>query len=203
MLTTENFLLQYDKCTDQELYQMHMNAADYSKEAHDALNLIIEKRGGLDTIFEQYQFQQQLAKEKQRINQETQKLYVNDTNVEFLKNLITSDLLDIHETHQIIEAKFSELRLAHEDEQIKPRTIFGSLIGAILGSIAGGILWGLQMIQMHRMFLILIAALVLISYGLIRWFTKQSKSNTVVLIATILSVVGALLIGQILFTMFG
>lgn len=203
MLTTEDFLAQYEKCSNEELYRMHLNLADYSEEAQGALKHVIEERGGLNKLIETHQQQLQIENEKERIRQETAKLYVNDSNVDFLKNIITSNLLTTEETQQIIEAKFSELRLIHEDTQIKPRTVFGSLIGGVLGSIAGGILWGLQMIQMHRMFLILIAALVLISYGLIRLFTKQSRSNTMVLVATVLSVVGALFIGELLFTMFG
>jgi hypothetical protein len=203
MLTTKDFLAQYKNSSDEELFRMHSSLADYSEDAQEALKIVIEKRGGLEKLFEKHQHQLQIENEKERIRQETAKLYVNDANVDFLKNLITSDLISIQERQQIIEAKFSELRSEHEDKEIKPRTVFGSLIGGILGSLAGGVLWGLQMIQMHRIFFILIAALILISYGLIRLFTKQSKSNTMVLVATILSVVGALFIGQLIFTVFG
>lgn len=203
MLTKEDFLTQYEECSDVELYQMHSRIDDYSEEAQEALKYMIENRGGLEKLLEKYQYQVKIENEKERIRQETERLYVNDANVDFLKNLITSNLLTSQEIQQIIETKFSELRLAHEDVKIKPRTVFGSLIGGILGSLIGGIIWGLQMIQMHRMFFILIAGLFFISYGLIRLFTKQSKSNTVVLIGSVLSVAGALLIGELLFAMFG
>jgi hypothetical protein len=53
------------------------------------------------------------------------------------------------------------------------------------------------------MFYILVIGLALLSYGLIRLFTKQSKANVVVLVATALSVIGALVMGQLLFEMYG
>jgi hypothetical protein len=117
--------------------------------------------------------------------------------------LVKSDILSDEEKGQIIREKYDELSRTREDEKIKPRTIIGSIVGGGIGSIIGGGLWGLQMIQMHRMFYILVIGLAILSYGLIHLFTKQSKANVVVLIATVLSVIGALVIGQLLFEMYG
>jgi hypothetical protein len=203
MLTTQDFVSQYEAYTDEELYHAYSNIGDYSEQAQEALNIAIQNRGGIEKLTERLKNIFQIKNEKERIRRETSKLYTTHTSLEFLQNLITSDLLPREATQQIIETTYFEVKSAEEDQKIKPRTVFGSLIGGILGSIVGGVLWGLQMIQMHRIFLFLIVLPLLISYGLIRLFTRQSKSNTMVLVATILSAVGALLIGQLLFAMFG
>jgi hypothetical protein len=203
MLTANDFISLYEGYSNEELYKAYSTIGDYSEQAQEALKDAIQKRGGLEKIIEEHNYQLRIANEKERIRQETAQLYVSDSNVAFLKNLITSDLISPSELHQIIESKYLELRSEEEDKKIKPRTIFGSLIGGLIGSVIGGVLWGLQMIQMHRVFFILIAGLIIISYGLIRAFTKQSKANTAVVIATFLSVAGSVLIGQVLFEIFG
>jgi len=90
-----------------------------------------------------------------------------------------------------------------EDKKIKPRTVIGSIIGCIVAGLIGGTLWGLQMIYSGRIFYILLIGLVLLCYGIIKISTKQTKKNTVVLIATVISVVLSLLIGQLLYDIIG
>ena len=203
MLTVDSFVTQYENYTDEELYLAHKNIHDYSTEAQEALFIAIDKRGGLKYILDKSKQKQVFKKEEHRIYQEIKKLYTADTHLDFLKTIIKSEILSPDETELIIEEKYNEIKKDQEDIRIKPRTIFGCIIGGVLGSLIGGALWGLQMIQMHRMFYIFVIGLAILSYGLIRFFTKQSKANVAVAISTILSVYGALLIGQLLFEMYG
>ena len=203
MLTVKDFLSQYENLSDRELYQSYLNINDYSDEAKEAIDLAIKKRGGLESITNNLKKQQTKIEEINRIQQETQKLFVPGNNSEFLKTIITSEILSPTETHEIIQTKLDELQAANEDKKIKPRTILGSLAGGAIASVIGGVLWGLQMIQMHRIFYIFVIGLVILSYGLIKLFTKQSRANAVVLIATVISVVAALFIGQMIYRAFG
>lgn len=203
MLTTKDFISQYENCSDAELYGMYRSLPDYSEDAQQALKKVIEKRGGIKKLAERHEQELTIQNEKERIRHETSRLFVKESNLQFLKDLIQSNILSPEETQQLIETTYVQLKAEKEDQKIKPRTVFGSLIGGAIGSIVGGVIWGLQMIQMHRMFLVLVAGLALISYGLIRLFTKQSKANRAVVIATVLSVAGALIIGEILYENFG
>ena len=63
--------------------------------------------------------------------------------------------------------------------------------------------WGLQMIYSKRMFYIFFVGLALLSYYLIKALTKQTKNNSFVFIATIISVILALFIGQLLYEIVG
>jgi len=105
--------------------------------------------------------------------------------------------------HEIIENKFAQLEIEEEDKRIKPSTLYGSIIGGIIASILGGGLWGLQLITMNRMMVILLLGLVILCYGIIKLFTKQSKKNIVVAISTVISVIISVLIGQLLFEIIG
>lgn len=76
-------------------------------------------------------------------------------------------------------------------------------VGATVGAIVGGILWGLQMIYSNAIFAMIFIGLILLCYGIVKISTKQSYKNTVVLIATIISIVLAILIGQLLYEVIG
>src|SRR4051812_46463005 len=105
MLTANDFISLYEGYSNEELYKAYSTIGDYSEQAQEALKDAIQKRGGLEKIIEEHNYQLRIANEKERIRQETAQLYVSDSNVAFLKNLITSDLISPAELHQIIEAK--------------------------------------------------------------------------------------------------
>lgn len=59
------------------------------------------------------------------------------------------------------------------------------------------------MIYSGHIFYLFAVGLVIISYGFIKFFTKQSKNNIVVLILTVASVFYALILGFYIYQMFG
>jgi hypothetical protein len=203
VLTKEDFIIQYENASDEELYQIYIKREDYTEEAKEAVELAINKRGGIEELEQRLLQRQTLKNEEERIIKETSKLYASGSDLGFIKKMITSEILTEENVNQIIRSKIAVLRMEEEDKKIKPRTVFGGLVGGVIASIVGGILWGLQMIQMHRIFLLLLVGLVLLSYGIIKLLTRQSKRNTVVLISTVISVIAALVIGRLLFEIFG
>ncbi len=96
-----------------------------------------------------------------------------------------------------------EIEQELNDKKIKPRTIAGGIIGGTIAAVTGGALWGLQLIYSGRIFLILGIGLALFCYGIISAATKQSKNNIVVLIATVISIIVAIGIGQLLYEIVG
>ncbi len=47
MLTTKDFIDKYEAYSDNELYLIYKNVSNYSDEANKALNIVIDKKGGL------------------------------------------------------------------------------------------------------------------------------------------------------------
>ena len=203
MFSTDQFVSTYESYTDEQLFEIHSNLENYSDEAREALNIIINKRGGLDKLIKRMDDKDKISAEIQRIEYETSKFKVQGVDSSFVKKFISSTILPENQVHEIIEKRFAQLQIEEEDKSVKPRTIYGSVIGGIIASILGGGLWGLQLITMQRIMVILLIGLVLLCYGIIRLFTRQSRKNIVVLISTVISVIVSILIGQILFEIIG
>lgn len=104
---------------------------------------------------------------------------------------------------EIFNQIFQQIEDDEKDVEIKLKTIIGSIIGGMVGGTIGGILWGLQMIYSAHIFYIFGFGLVVLSYGTIKFFTKQSKNNLVVFSVTILSVIYALILGFYLYDIIG
>ena len=203
MLSIADFISKYENYTDEELFEVHSNITTYSNEAKDALTIVIAKNGGLENLQKRLDEKKIITNEIQRINREVAQLNVPGNDVSFLKILISSNILPSEKVNEIIDNKFSEIVLEEEDKKIKPRTILGSIFGGGIASIIGGVLWGLQMIYSNRIFVIFLIGLVLLCYGIIKFSTRQSKRNTVVVIATVIAVIVALLVGQALYEIIG
>lgn len=203
MLSTSDFVIKYEKYTDEKLYEIYRDQDGYSTEALEALRIVLEKKGGVDALLKRIEQQRIVEKEIQRIKKETSQLGTNGVDASFILKTTTSTILSADQVKEIVDSKLEEVNLELEDKKINPRTIVGSIVGGAIASIVGGVLWGVQIIYVHRIFYIFGIGLALLCYGIIKGATKQSKNNAVVLIATIISVILALLIGQILFEMIG
>ncbi len=203
MFSVDDFILQYEKYTDGELLNIHANISGYSDEAQIALGRVINSKGGLESLLKKAELNAILLKEEKRIAQETEHFGKQGIDASFIKTVTVSNILPEEKVKEIIDKKYVEVEAEIEDKKIKPRTIIGSIIGGGIASIIGGIFWGLQMIYSNRMFYIFFVGLGLISYYLIKVFTNQTKNNIFVFIATIVSVIVALFIGQLLYDIFG
>jgi hypothetical protein len=125
MLTAQDFLLQYEKYSDEELYNAYLTKQDYSTDAQASLIIAIDNRGGLESITDNLKQKHVKEKEIDRIKEEANKLAVPGIEISFLKSLIKSDILTQSETNKIIEDKYAEVQIEREDKKIKPRTIWG------------------------------------------------------------------------------
>lgn len=203
MLSISDFIKKYETYTDEELYEIYLNQEGYSDEARKALEIVLEKKDGLDSLLKRLEEKSIVEKEIRRIKKETSQLGSKGIDSAFIKSTTTSEILSSEKISEIIDNKYAEVEHELNDKKVNPKTIVGSIIGGLVASIIGGTLWGLQMIYSQRIFYILGIGLVLLCYGIIKLLTKQSKNNTVVLIATIISVVLALFLGQFLYQIFG
>ncbi len=203
MFSVEDFITKYAKYTDEELFEILSTVTGYSEEAQQALNIVIEDRGGQAHILNNLKEKQIIANEINRIKSETVSMGSKDIDDSFIKTVTSSDILSKEKVDEIIQNKYTEIILELDDKKVGAKTIIMGITGGVIATLIGGTLWGLQMIYSNRIFYIFIAGLVLLCYGIIKAFTKQSKKNTFVLIATIVAVILAILFGQLLYELIG
>lgn len=202
MLTTEEFVLQYEAYTDEELYKVYQNIDDYSSEAKDAFDIVMEKKGGLEQFLDRMNEKAAYAAEINRIGREVVTMSRKNVDPDFMRTIISSKILPPEKVNDIITQASGLVALEKEDKKIKPRTIIGSLLAIIVATAIGGIAWGLKEIYAPNIYrqiqLLLVLGLVLLCYGIVKRFTRQSKRNAVVIIATLISVALSLALGVLI-----
>ncbi|MBX7243347.1 MAG: hypothetical protein K1X92_16530 [Bacteroidia bacterium] len=203
MPTIEEIIEKYQKYSDEELLDNYSKIEEYTNEGKEALEIILKKRGGIECLKERIEKKLEIEKEVSGIKVEITELLNQGRNSFEIKKSIKSSTITSAHLEKIIDEVSTEFEQEKIDIQIKPRTILGSITGGFIGGTIGGIVWGIQMIYSTRMFLILVVGLTLLSYTFIKLFTRQSQKNTIVQIMTALSVIYSLILGQIIFEIFG
>lgn len=193
----------YSQYSDVELMNVYSNKNAYTDDAKQALDIVIEKKGGIQSFTDRYDKIVAKELEKSRIKNDAVKLYLNGMTKNDINHILISEILASDEIQQIIETTSTEIEATKRDLEIKPSTIIGSILGGIIGGTIGGILWGLQIMYSGHVFYIFVIGLGIISYGFIKFFTKQSRNNIAVFVITILSVIYALILGFYLYELFG
>lgn len=203
MPTLEELVDKFQNYSDEELFAVYNQMDGYTSTAKQAFEIVLDKRGGIDVLKETIKKHNDVESESSLIKTKALKLLES--------GLTPLEVIDRHEIQylskkqltEIIDEAYAELEVDKLDRKIKPRTLIGGIFGGLIGGIIGGVLWGIQMVVSKHIMYIFGIGLVLLSYGSVRLFTGQSKKNVVVVILTVISVVFALLLGQIIFEIFG
>ncbi len=200
MFSVNDFTLKYENYSDEELLDIYENIEGYSAEAKEALEIVINKKGGLDQILSRLGEKKIVTDEINRIATEAHELGKQGVDADFIKNTTNSTLLSSAHVNEIIEQKYIEVKSEIENKKINPRTIAGSILGGLVASIIGGISIGLIMIYSNKILYIFVIGLAIFCYLIIKAATKQSLKNIIVLLATILSFILAMCLAQFLYS---
>ncbi|MCL5991265.1 MAG: hypothetical protein M1419_04100 [Bacteroidetes bacterium] len=203
MPTVQDLVNIYQSYSEKELMDVYSNINNYSYEANEALQIVISNKGGINKLKEKLANELAIENEISKIKMEVAEFIKRGFETNDLKNRYKSSLLTKEQLDSLIEDVKTKIESEKSDKKIKPRTIIGSVIGGVISGTIGGIFWGVQMIYSGHIFAIFGFGIALLSYGTIRFFTKQSKNNIIVLIATMISVIYALVLGEILYELFG
>jgi hypothetical protein len=203
MLTVQDFVAKFETYSDEELYNIHNNLNNYSEEAGKALNIILEKKGGLEYLIQRLEEKAIIINEKRRIANESAKLGLNGVDAPFIKNTTTSTILSKEELHYIIETNVEKAELMVEDKKVNSETIMRSILGSALASLVGGGFASLQLLYFGATSQILIIGMGLICYGIVKLVTKKSYNNTAVILASFTAFILSYLIGSLAFSIFG
>ena len=199
----DELIERYSKYSDSELMSVYLNTNGYTEDAKKALEIVVEERGGFSSVKERYYKLVEKEEEKQRVYNEINQLYKKGNTKNDINSIIHSEILSIEEIQEITDSVSSRIEAEKKDVEIKISTYIGSILGGFIGGTIGGILWGLQLIYSGHIFYLFAVGLGIISYGFIKFFTKQSKNNIVVVILTVASVFYAFILGFYIYELFG
>jgi hypothetical protein len=203
MFSEKDFISKFEKYNHDELFEIYSNWGNYSDEAREAFNIVISNKGGVENLIAQQAEKQMLLNEANKIQKAAVELSISGSDNSFAKQMIHSDLLPQEKVNEIIDSSFYSTEQEKEDIKIKPRTIYGSIVGGVIASMVSGLLWGVLLIYSEKILVFLLIVPALICYWIIKAFTKQSKNNILVLIATIIAICAAVLIGNVLLNIVG
>lgn len=200
MPTVDELVEKYKAYNDKDLYEVYYNIANYSKEAQSAIDIVLKEKGGFETILSRLQEKETLEKETLRVKIEIDKLIRKGASGTLKSTDIPSTLLSEKEISTMIAAQLQEAIEDKEDKKIKPRTLWGSILGGFISGTLGGIVWGIQLIGSHRVFWLLAIGEFLFCTAVISAFTKQSKKNVIVLVTSILATAYAIGLGFVIWS---
>ncbi|WP_374465274.1 hypothetical protein [Chryseobacterium sp.] len=146
----------YSQYSDVELMEVYSNKNKYTNDAKQALDIVIEKKGGIQSLTTRYDKTVAKELEKSKIKNDAAELYLNGMTKNNINYALNSEILASDEIQQIVEITSTEIEATKRDLEIKPSTIIGSILGGLIGGTVGGILWGLQIIYSGHIFYILL-----------------------------------------------
>jgi hypothetical protein len=179
----------YSKYNFKELADVYTTTfANYGK-INDELLEEINNRGGEIKFKEQLENEKRLHKERQRIINETTELITPETDLDFVKKLISSELISKSEVDTIVESAATSTIKYQSNKAITSKTIAGCIIGGGMGYLLGLGLLILEAIFLKDVFYISLILIYVIAYFLIRLITKQNASNIIVFISALLTTI--------------
>lgn len=203
MLTIEDFLAKYKTYSDEELYGIYNDAANYSGDARTALEMVINEKGGQEALVKRLEEKIVIENEKARIGNEAVKFGLEGVDAAFLKNTTSSSLLSREEVNRIIETNVARAELQVEDKKVNADTIAKSLLGCGLASVVGGAFASLQLLYFGATSALMVMGTALICYGIVKLVTKKSYNNSAVLLSSFAAFIVAHLLAGLALSIFG
>ncbi len=203
MLSIQDFAEKYKTYSDEELYNVHKDLDNYSEEACIALYIVIDKKGGVESLMKRLQEKAIVKNEKSRIAKEAEELGLNGVDASFIKNITNSTILSKEELHDIIETNVEKAQLIIIDKKVNSETIMKSILGCGLASLVGGAFASLQFLYFGATSYILIMGMGLICYSVVKFVTKKSYNNAAVILASFAAFILSYLLGSLAFSIFG
>lgn len=179
----------YSKYTLKELSEVYITTKDNYGKIDGELLEEINDRGG-ETAF---RIEVEEAKvehaEKVRVVNEVIDLTGKESNPDFLKTLIRSEIIPQTELHEIIVTTHAEIIARQRNRKVTSGTIVGCIVGIVLGSFLGVIILYLQSLYLEKIYYYSLVLVYAASFIIIRIPTKQNAANIMVLISALIATI--------------
>jgi hypothetical protein len=196
MVTINDFIEKYEAYSDEELLDIKNNIDGYSEEAKEAFNIVLKNRGGIERLEENLLENNKLSHEIKRIKFEVDKLSSKETNADFIKTLVSSQILTKEQVDIIVDERFGEFQAYKMANAVTSKTILLAIIGIILSGVVSGVLWRWVITQSDRIPIFILLTPLVFCYFVIIFITKKPKDSPIVIISAMIAFIVAIIIGE-------
>ncbi|WP_449400869.1 hypothetical protein [Chryseobacterium wanjuense] len=105
----------YSQYSDSELMEVYLNKKRYTEDARKALEIVIEKKGGIQSLNNRYDEIVKKENEKSRVNKKASKLYRKGMTQNDIRSHLHSEILSTEDIKSITEAVSSQLEAYWEE----------------------------------------------------------------------------------------
>ena len=189
----------YKKYSDTELIAVYKTMMNVSGKPSSDMIEEIERRGGMDKFLATLARYESQKEEIARIRKEVEELTGPGTDLEFIRNMVSSKVLSPEELYKLTGTTFYARQESLNNSRITSKTIIGSLTGILIGTCISGVLLFIGTYFEGGFSFVFLLPAYLINYLLIRILTKQTAENAMIFIS---SLVATILAGAISFFIF-
>lgn len=185
----------YEKYTDEELIVAYNDMMDYSGKISPDMEKIIAERGGIDNFKKLVSDKKKFNTEKARIKKEVNSLTTLETDIDFIKKLVSSEILTNEDLEIVITKTFHDCQSTLSNKRITTDTIVRSIVGLLIASVLGAVLWSCSILFLKKIYFPILIPIYVFNYFIIYLFTRKTRSNVVVFIASVLAIIGSIVMG--------
>lgn len=177
-----------------------------SEIPHD-LKEVIESKYGMANFLENLEEKNKKSVEIKRISKEIFSLTEESTNPEFIKKLMSSDILSKEELSLLVHEKYREKKIILNDKKIDLNLIISAIVGIVSASLIVAFLFSVVTFYFPLFYFpfLLIPVLIVVyfvCYLIIKFITKKSRNNIVVFLAALIATISSVFLGFYLSNLF-
>jgi hypothetical protein len=188
----------YNNFSDEELIEAYKSMVAYSGKANDEMQKAIEQRGGIESFTKKIETQKEHRVERDRVTKEVYDLTNTESDLAFVRKLITSSILSEKELDELVAERFMNYQALLKNKTVNAQTIWGSAIGVVVGSIVGSLFLILATRLLDGLFYFLLIPTYIINYFILRLLTKQTRENVVIFFATFIATIFSMLLALLI-----
>lgn len=203
MFSVQELKGKYTTFTEDELFELSRTIKEYTPEASQALDAVLEEREGKKSFLDRMNLQRQIEKEFRKITLSAKSLLKKNHSVGYIQGKLKSDMLNESEVKAIIVQAQKEYIIEQKNLSMNGAELAKGLLGGLIGGTVGGGFLALPLIWGEMIMGVMALGVVWVSFQFVSKFTGKSKENKSVIILTILASVYAVWLGFYLYGFFG
>ncbi|MDQ0593001.1 type IV secretory pathway VirB3-like protein [Chryseobacterium ginsenosidimutans] len=179
----------YKNFNEEDLIVAYLYMIEHTGKINEEMIEAINLNFNYDEFLSKANKRTLLIKEKGRISFEVYRMVEKGDDLLFIMESISSQILNDKELEEFIVHKFKGFSLIKENKTIDQITIYKSILGVFISSIIG-LLFFLIFVSVTNIFsFYLLIPLYIVNYFIIKFLTGKTRSNIVVFLAVLISVI--------------
>lgn len=189
----------YRNYNEEDLIVAYLSMIEHTGKINDEMREAINLKFNYDEFVNKAEFRTAVIKEKGRISFEIHKMIEKGENFVFIKDNISSEIIDEKELHQFIVQRFYQFSVYKENNRIDKTTIQRSLLGILVSTIIGILFLRAFILVTNEVSFLLFIPVYIVNYWVIRLITGKTRDNLIVFLAVFISVILSTILPLVLF----